>query len=232
MSILPEDENHIQQLMTRTSLQQLRTIRNSFDDDPPPYPGLQITTNIRPTTTYFLPKRSSKIHDQIISISSDEYSLESSQHGIQARQWKTLDNQYHICYTGNLSDDFLRIKVSLKSQVTNQEQFNRNSFTNVQSSHQSISSTFYHLSTKLSTIKVLKKSKIRARMLQNLLTKIEQGQIIKISMVPEEPITLSDDYSYEEDDLFTNQERILLPATSFVTQYNSLELDSNENFII
>ncbi|CAF4255863.1 unnamed protein product, partial [Rotaria sordida] len=89
----------------------------------------------------------------------------------------------------------------------------------------SISSTFYHLSTKLSTIKVLKKSKIRARMLQNLLTKIEQGQIIKISMVPEEPITLSDDYSYEEDDVFTNQERILLPATSFVTQYNSLELE-------
>ncbi|CAF4309516.1 unnamed protein product, partial [Rotaria sordida] len=44
-------------------------------------------------------------------------------------------------------------------------------------------------------------------------------------MVPEEPITLSDDYSYEEDDVFTNQERILLPATSFVTQYNSLELE-------
>ncbi|CAF4811561.1 unnamed protein product, partial [Rotaria sp. Silwood1] len=224
MLIVSEDENNIQQPTTRISLRQLRIIRNSFDDDPPPYPGLEITAHIRPKTTYFLPKRSSNIHDQIISISNDEYSSENSQDAIQTRQWKASDNQYRICYTGNLSDDFLRIQLSLKSQVTNQKQFDRTSFTTVQSD-QHIPSTFYHFSTKSSTSKIFKRSKIHARMLHNILTKIERGQTRKLPMVPEEPITQSDGYSYEKDDLFINQEGIPLPAAPFVTKYESLQLE-------
>ncbi|CAF1094680.1 unnamed protein product [Rotaria sp. Silwood1] len=226
MLIVSEDENNIQQPTTRISLRQLRIIRNSFDDDPPPYPGLEITAHIRPKTTYFLPKRSSNIHDQIISISNDEYSSENSQDAIQARQWKASDNQYRICYTGNLSDDFLRIQLSLKSQVTNQKQFDRTSFTTVESD-QYIPSTFYHFSTKSSTSKIFKRSKIHARMLHNILTKIERGQTRKLPMVPEEPITQSDGYSYEKDDLCINQEGIPLPAAPFVTKYESLQLEKS-----
>ncbi|CAF2870018.1 unnamed protein product [Rotaria sp. Silwood2] len=230
MSIHPQDGNNIQQSTTRTSLRQLRTIRDSIDDDPPPYPGLEITANTHRTTAYCLPKRSSNNHEQNISISTDEYASEN-QHAIQARQWKISANQYRICYTGNLSDDFLRIKVSLKSQVTNQNQFNRNSFTDVHSD-QSIPSTFFQFSRKSSNIKILKNSKIRAQMLHNFLTKIRQEPAIKISMVPEEPITQSDGYSYGKDNLFTNQKRIQLPVAPFVTKYDALQLESNKKFII
>ncbi|CAF0757938.1 unnamed protein product [Rotaria sp. Silwood1] len=93
--------------------------------------------------------------------------------------------------------------------------------------------SFNYLSTKPlplptpPTVETLKTPKVRARMLQNVLTQIEQGQTMKTSMVPEESITQNESYSYGKDNL----ERIPLPPAAFVSEFDPLRLESNEEFI-
>jgi hypothetical protein len=91
----------------------------------------------------------------------------------------------------------------------------------------------HHLSTKPlplptpPTVETPKTPKIRARMLQNVLTQIEQGQTMKTSMVPEQSITQDEGYSYGKDD----KERIPLPPAPFISEFDPLRSESNEEFI-
>ncbi|UJR25058.1 hypothetical protein I4U23_006418 [Adineta vaga] len=77
------------------------------------------------------------------------------------------------------------------------------------------------------TVETPKTPKVRARMLQNVLTQIEQGQTMKTSMVPEESVTQDEGYSYGKD----NKERIPLPPAPFVSEFDPLRPESNEEFI-
>ncbi|CAF5190435.1 unnamed protein product, partial [Rotaria magnacalcarata] len=77
-----------------------------------------------------------------------------------------------------------------------------------------------------SSVKSLKTSKIHARMLQNILSDIEQGKMRKIPMVLEEPITQNVDYFYGTDDLFINRQRIPFTTEPFVTDYDLLQSES------
>ncbi|CAF4609551.1 unnamed protein product [Rotaria socialis] len=197
---------------------------NCYNDDPPPYPGHEITTNSRPITTNIFFRRLSNKHEPIVRISNDE-NYSKKQHTIQARQWRTAHNQYRVCYIGNLSDDFLRIKISSKSQVDKQAKLQNNSFTRA-SSDQSIILKFAHFNTNASSVKSLKTSKVHARMLRNILSDIEQGKIRKIPMVLEEPITQNVDYFYGTDDLFSNRQRIPFTTGPFITDYDLLQSES------
>ncbi|CAF4116368.1 unnamed protein product [Rotaria sp. Silwood2] len=93
--------------------------------------------------------------------------------------------------------------------------------------------SFNYLSTKPlplptpPTVETLKTPKVRARMLQNVLTQIEQGQTMKTSMVPEESITQNEGYSYGKD----NHEQMSLPPAPFVGEFDPLPPESNEEFI-
>jgi hypothetical protein len=42
------------------------------------------------------------------------------QQDLQVRRWKTSYGQNRICYIGDLPDDFLRVKLSTKSEINNQ----------------------------------------------------------------------------------------------------------------
>jgi hypothetical protein len=77
------------------------------------------------------------------------------------------------------------------------------------------------------TVETPKTPKVRARMLQNVLTQIEYGQTKKTSMVPEESVTQNEGYSYGKD----NKEPMPLPPAPFVSEFDPLRPESNEEFI-
>jgi hypothetical protein len=141
--------------------------------------------------------RTRHIHyNQSISIANNEYFSKKYQtfvsffiliflslnpripHAIQVRRWKISYNQYRICYTGDLPGNFLRIKfpTTVQSGLIRIVYFVLKS---IFSLDQSSPSTSYHFSAKLPTMKILKTQKIRAQILQNVLTQIEQGQTMK-----------------------------------------------------
>ncbi|CAF3771033.1 unnamed protein product [Rotaria sordida] len=277
MSIDTENENNIQQVTPTTPLRQLPAVPNIYDDDPPPYPGHDALANQRSTTMPFLPQRSSSNGQSSINYNQSDnthFSKDTNlQQELQVRKWKTAYDQYRTCYIGDLPNDFLRVKLLSKFEVTNQskddmfgengktlryaddehfdELFQNEDFLNelrhnkdfltTLHSDQPIQSTsssqqrrsFSYLSTKPlplptpPTIETLKTPKVRARMLQNVLTQIEQGQTKKTSMVPEESITQNESYSYGKD----NHEPISIPPAPNVSEFDPLRLESNEEFI-
>ncbi|CAF0803107.1 unnamed protein product [Adineta ricciae] len=77
------------------------------------------------------------------------------------------------------------------------------------------------------TIEIPKTPKVRATMLQNVLTQIEQGRTMKTSMVPEELVTQDEGYSYGKN----NTERIPLPPAPLVAEFDPARPESNEEFI-
>lgn len=76
------------------------------------------------------------------------------------------------------------------------------------------------------TVEIPKTPKVRAKMLQNVLTQIEQGQTIRTSMVPEDLITQNEEYSYGKDD--TNP--MPLPPAPYINEFDPLRQESNEEF--
>lgn len=77
------------------------------------------------------------------------------------------------------------------------------------------------------TIETTKTPKVRAKMLQNVLTQIEQGQTMRTSMVPEESIIHHEGYSYGKDD----REKVPLPPAPIVSEFDPMKLETNEEFI-
>ncbi|CAF4153367.1 unnamed protein product [Rotaria socialis] len=132
-------------------------------------------------------------------------------------------------------EEFLRNEEFLNELRRNQD------FITTLNSDQSTRSTasnqqnrsFNYLSTKPlpmptpPTVETPKTPKVRARMLQNALTQIEQGQTIKTSMVPQESITQNESYSYGKD----NHDRIPLPPAPSASEFDPLRPESNEEFI-
>ncbi|CAF3965661.1 unnamed protein product, partial [Rotaria magnacalcarata] len=132
-------------------------------------------------------------------------------------------------------EEFLRNEEFLNELRRNQD------FLTTLNSDQSTRSTasnqqnrsFNYLSTKPlpiptpPTVETPKTPKVRARMLQNVLTQIEQGQTIRTSMVPQESITQNESYSYGKD----NHDRIPLPPAPPVSEFDPLRPESNEEFI-
>ncbi|CAF1525078.1 unnamed protein product [Adineta steineri] len=270
MAIDTENQNNIQQALPTIPLRQLPVVPNIYDDDPPPYPGHETTANNHTTTMSSLPQRSSSSTGNNNNQSNNAHMSENAyfQQDLQIRQWLNTDGQYRMCYIGDLTDDFLRLKFLSKSELKktisgeksntsqylederlailfqdeeflNELRHNKDFITTlhsdqpIQSSTNQSRRTTNLLSTKPlplptpPTIETSKTPKVRARMLQNVLTQIEQGQTMRTSMVPQESITQNEGYSYGKDD----KERIPLPHAPFVPDSESLKSESNEEFI-
>ncbi|CAF1310309.1 unnamed protein product [Adineta steineri] len=270
MAIDTENQNNIQQALPTIPLRQLPVVPNIYDDDPPPYPGHETTANNHTTIMSSLPQRSSSSTGNNNNQSTNAHMSENaySQQDLQIRQWLNTDGQYRMCYIGDLTDDFLRLKFLSKSELKktisgeknttsqylederlailfqdeeflNELRHNKDFITTlhsdqpIQSSTNQSRRTTNLLSTKPlplptpPTIETSKTPKVRARMLQNVLTQIEQGQTMRTSMVPQESITQNEGYSYGKDD----KERIPLPHAPFVPDSESLKSESNEEFI-